>query len=128
MDRGLVFSAMPLKMVRLEALLVCGLGGLVFWQSGWSWWWFAGLFFVPDLAMAGYLLGAAGGALFYNLAHTYLAPAALVGAGVVLGFDWTLPAGAIWTAHIGFDRVLGYGLKYNSSFHDTHLGRIGRSG
>jgi hypothetical protein len=33
---------------------------------------------------------------------------------------------AIWAAHIGFDRMLGYGLKYSSSFNDTHLGRIGR--
>ncbi|WP_373275025.1 DUF4260 family protein [Parapedobacter tibetensis] len=25
-------------------------------------------------------------------------------------------------------RILGYGLKYASSFQDTHLGRIGKSG
>jgi hypothetical protein len=29
-------------------------------------------------------------------------------------------------AHIGFDRMLGYGLKHASGFGDTHLGRIGR--
>ncbi|HEY2386937.1 MAG TPA: DUF4260 family protein, partial [Candidatus Binatia bacterium] len=35
-------------------------------------------------------------------------------------------AGAlIWLAHIGMDRLLGYGLKYPTSFHHTHLGRIG---
>jgi hypothetical protein len=33
----------------------------------------------------------------------------------------------IWLAHIGFDRMLGYGLKYQSGFGDTHLGRIGRT-
>lgn len=32
----------------------------------------------------------------------------------------------IWIAHIGFDRTLGYGLKYDSGFKFTHLGRIGR--
>jgi len=32
----------------------------------------------------------------------------------------------IWLAHIGFDRALGYGLKYNAGFGFTHLGRIGR--
>ena len=32
----------------------------------------------------------------------------------------------IWAAHIGIDRLAGYGLKYPSDFHDTHLGRIGR--
>jgi hypothetical protein len=31
----------------------------------------------------------------------------------------------IWLAHAGFDRALGYGLKYASGFRDTHLGRIG---
>jgi Domain of unknown function (DUF4260) len=30
-------------------------------------------------------------------------------------------------AHIGFDRMLGYGLKYASGFGDTHLSRIGRA-
>ena len=32
----------------------------------------------------------------------------------------------IWLAHIGFDRALGYGLKYASGFGFTHLGRIGK--
>jgi hypothetical protein len=31
-------------------------------------------------------------------------------------------------AHIGLDRALGYGLKHESGFSDTHLGRIGRKG
>jgi hypothetical protein len=30
-------------------------------------------------------------------------------------------------AHIGFDRALGFGLKYASGFGDSHLGRIGRA-
>jgi hypothetical protein len=34
--------------------------------------------------------------------------------------------GLIWIAHIGFDRALGYGLKYPTGFGDTHLGRSGR--
>ena len=32
----------------------------------------------------------------------------------------------IWLAHIGFDRALGYGLKYSAGFGFTHLGRIGK--
>ena len=32
----------------------------------------------------------------------------------------------IWAAHIGFDRALGYGLKHQSGFSDTHPGRIGK--
>jgi hypothetical protein len=30
----------------------------------------------------------------------------------------------IWLAHIGVDRLLGYGLKYPTAFTDTHLGRV----
>ena len=33
----------------------------------------------------------------------------------------------IWLAHIGFDRALGYGLKYAGGFGFTHLGRIGKA-
>ena len=32
----------------------------------------------------------------------------------------------IWLAHIGFDRALGYGLKYATGFGFTHPGRIGK--
>jgi hypothetical protein len=32
----------------------------------------------------------------------------------------------IWSAHIGIDRALGYGLKYGDGFASTHLGPIGR--
>ena len=32
----------------------------------------------------------------------------------------------VWFAHIGLDRALGYGLKYDAGFRFTHLGRIGK--
>jgi hypothetical protein len=35
-------------------------------------------------------------------------------------------AALIGLAHVGFDRALGYGLKYATGFGDTHLGRKGR--
>lgn len=35
-------------------------------------------------------------------------------------------AGSILIAHVGMDRVLGYGLKLQSAFQDSHLGRIGK--
>jgi hypothetical protein len=34
--------------------------------------------------------------------------------------------GALWLAHSGFDRMLGYGLKSPDGFSFTHLGRIGK--
>ena len=35
-------------------------------------------------------------------------------------------AGLILFGHAAWDRLLGYGLKYNDSFHKTHLGWIGK--
>jgi hypothetical protein len=31
-------------------------------------------------------------------------------------------------AHIGADRLLGYGLKYGDNFQHTHLGQLGQPG
>ena len=85
---------------------------------------FAALFLTPDLFMLGYLFGAKVGARAYNLVHTYTAPLAL---GLVAYFAPTSSLFAcclIWAAHIGFDRFLGYGLKYETGFKDTHLGKV----
>jgi hypothetical protein len=30
----------------------------------------------------------------------------------------------IWLAHLGFDRLMAYGLKYDTAFKDTHLQRV----
>lgn len=32
--------------------------------------------------------------------------------------------GIIWSAHIGMDRMFGFGLKYSTGFNDNHLNRI----
>jgi len=86
---------------------------------------FLALFLVPDLSMLGYLLGARIGAASYNFAHSYIGPFALAALGMTL--PSLLPFAAIWAAHVAFDRMLGYGLKYATAFGDTHLGRIGRA-
>jgi Domain of unknown function (DUF4260) len=36
-----------------------------------------------------------------------------------------LALGLVWLAHVGLDRLLGYGLKYDHSFQHTHLGMLG---
>jgi hypothetical protein len=90
-------------------------------------WWAALLvFFAPDLSFAGYALGPRIGALLYNAVHIYGFGAALLALGVVLSVPLLAALGALWLAHSGFDRMLGYGLKAPESFNETHLGRIGR--
>jgi Domain of unknown function (DUF4260) len=87
---------------------------------------FALLFLTPDLSTLAYLAGPRAGALGYNLAHTYAMALALAVAGFLAGVPSAEAGGLIWIAHIGFDRALGYGLKYPTAFGDTHFGRIGR--
>jgi hypothetical protein len=91
-----------------------------------SWWIYAALFLAPDLSFVGYLGGPRFGALLYNAAHSYMAPMALMTAGFVMAEPLVLSIAMIWLAHIGFDRALGYGLKYANGFGFTHLGRIGK--
>jgi hypothetical protein len=80
----------------------------------------------PDLGMLGYLGGSRVGAAVYDLFHTYVPPAVLGIVGVVAESPLTYSIALIWFAHIGMDRLLGYGLKYPTAFRDTHLGSIGR--
>jgi hypothetical protein len=53
------------------------------------------------------------------------APMTLNIVGFALASPLVLSIAMIWLAHIGFDRALGYGLKYSVGFGFTHLGRIG---
>jgi len=89
-----------------------------------SWILFVALVLVPDLSMLGYLSGARLGAALYNVVHTLVAPLLLIGPSVAFKQSWLVPYGLIWTAHIGIDRLLGYGLKYPTRFRDTHLQRL----
>jgi len=110
--------------LRLEGLAAFTLAVYLFARGGHSWPLLAVLFFVPDLSFAAYLAGPRVGALVYNLAHSYVGPIALGAAFVATGRPPVMAL--IWAAHIGFDRMLGYGLKYPAGFGDTHLGAIGR--
>ena len=121
------FSPRPvLLLLRIEGLAVLSAAIGAYAVLGGNWWIFAALLLAPDLSMLGQLAGASAGARPYNLAHTYSTPVALGAIALLLGLYWALPYLAIWIAHIGADRALGYGLKYPGSFRDTHLGRIGR--
>jgi hypothetical protein len=114
-------------LLRLEGLAVFLATLFAFQFLGGSWWLFALLLLAPDLAMLGLLRSPSFGARLYNAAHTYTVPAALGALALAAGAAWLLPYAVIWIAHIGLDRALGYGLKYPSLDHHTHLGLIGRA-
>jgi len=76
--------------------------------------------------MLGYLAGPRIGAFAYNLVHALIGPLLLGLLGLAGPEPLALDLSLIWIAHIGLDRMLGYGLKLASGFTDTHMGRIGR--
>jgi hypothetical protein len=116
----------PILLQRLEGLVML-LAALGFYAwLGQSWWLFFILLLTPDLFMLGYLAGPKVGAATYNFGHLLVWPVLLIGIGVLLGNPLLLGLGAIWLAHLGMDRVLGYGFKLSTGFKDTHLGQIGR--
>ncbi|MDI4236900.1 DUF4260 domain-containing protein [Bradyrhizobium sp. 31Argb] len=114
-------------LLRLEGLTLFVGMTVLYAMWGGSWWVYAILFLAPDLSFAGYVIGPKEGAVIYNAAHSYMAPVALMTAGFATAEPLVLSIAMIWLAHIGIDRALGYGLKYQAGFGFTHMGRIGKA-
>ena len=112
--------------LRIKGLALLATATAAYAQRGFGWGWFALFFLSPDLTFAAYLLGPRWGAAAYNAAHSTVGPLLLGAAALALGPAPLLMAALIGLAHTGFDRVLGYGLKYGSGFGDTHLGQKGQ--
>lgn len=113
-------------LLRLEGLALFASMVLIYALWGGSWWIFVLLLLLPDVSLAAYLAGPGTGAIVYNAAHSTLLPAALAALGLALNQPLMVSLATIWLAHIGMDRAVGYGLKYEAGFGFTHLGRIGR--
>lgn len=113
-EGGLVFVAALALYTQVEPVL--------------PWWGALLVFFAPDLSFFAYGAGARFGSWIYNLVHVYALGVGLMALGGLLGLPLLAALGALWLAHSGFDRMLGYGLKAQTSFKDTHLGRLGKAG
>jgi hypothetical protein len=120
-------TGQPRTILRSEGAVLLVAALLAFAATDQHWWLVPALLFVPDVFMAGYARSSRVGARLYNLAHSYPLPA-LVGALALWQDALLLQAVAVlWFAHIGLDRLLGYGLKHDDSFTHTHLGMIGHA-
>src|ERR1700722_12740212 len=107
---GRVKCAMtPRPLLHLEgaAILVVSLAAYYFIHAGWLQ--FALLFLVPDISMLGYAANVRVGAISYNAVHCYAAPLILGAWSLGTNHPAMLSLCLIWIAHIGFDRMLGYG-------------------
>ncbi|TCP64022.1 uncharacterized protein DUF4260 [Baia soyae] len=77
------------------------------------------MFLLPDLSMIGYSLNDRIGKIAYNLGHTYIFSGILLFIGWLNHWDFVQQIGLIWIAHIAMDRMIGFGLKYDT-FKDTY--------
>ncbi|KAK5065239.1 hypothetical protein LTR84_001077 [Exophiala bonariae] len=131
----------PLALLRLEGAAIFGATIYAYRQTGGSWLTFGAWLLLPDLGMAGYLANTRVGAALYNAVHTETPGILMLCAAWVVqrgeqsgGSGPGSPGGAgnlglglarvalTWLAHVGMDRMLGFGLKYATGFGHTHLG------
>jgi hypothetical protein len=111
-------------LLRAEGGIVFVVSILLYGEIRANWILFVLLVLAPDLSILGYLFGVRLGTGVYNFFHVLVPPLLLIALSIFLKQFWLLPFGLIWTAHIGADRLLGFGLKYPTRFRDTHLQRL----
>lgn len=110
--------------LRLEGLLVFVISTYIYFKMQYSAVLFLVLLLAPDISMLGYLKDNKFGASVYNLFHTYFLPIGVYIIGLWLHNETSLMIGLIWLAHIGMDRMVGYGLKYPNNFKDSHFNNV----
>ena len=113
--------------LRLEGLAAFAVGAALFGASGGNWLFLIPLLLLPDISAIGYVASPRIGTFTYNLLHNWVPGILTLGIGIWLASPTVILAAAVLIAHVGIDRAVGYGLKLPSSFHDTHLGRMGRT-
>lgn len=106
------------------AMTIVAVYFLTFHHLGLSWWVWALLFFSPDISMLGYLHNTKTGAFCYNLFHHKGIAIAVAAMGFYFNNEIVIATGILLFGHASFDRIMGYGLKYNDSFKNTHLGSL----
>lgn len=116
-----------LTLLRLEGLAAFVAGIILYGLHGGLLLALIPLLLVPDVSMVGYLRDPRLGAVLYNVVHNWALGLAVLGLGWWTGVAALLLAGSILIAHVGMDRLFGYGLKLPTSFGETHLGRIGKA-
>lgn len=92
--------------------------------NNWLYW---ALFLLPDIGVIGYLVNTKAGAFTYNIFHHKAIAIIVFIAGWWMHSEVLELAGLVLFGHASFDRMVGYGLKYNDSFSNTHLGLIGKA-
>ena len=117
-------ARLPKLLLHAEGLAVFAGATVLYFELDYSVVAYLALALAPDLSFAAFAAGPAVGAAVYNPVHTYAVPLILAVIGILGHADVPVQVALIWSAHIGADRMLGYGLKYPTGFKDTHLERV----
>ncbi len=111
-------------LVRLEGLAVFVASIILYVHFGGTWG-MSWLVLAPDLGLLAFFVNTRFSSSVYNLFHFYAIPLACIAFHLVTGQGTLLfLISFLWTAHIGIDRLVGFGLKYPTQFKDTHIQRI----
>jgi hypothetical protein len=110
--------------LKLEELGLFLFGIYLFNQLEYSWWWFLVFLLAPDFSMIGYVFGNKSGAFLYNLFHHRAIAIIIYLSGIYFSNHLIELIGIILFSHAAMDRIMGYGLKYETGFKCTHLGEI----
>lgn len=89
-----------------------------------KWIFFFVFFLLPDLFALGYLVSNRVGVRMYNFAHSFLTPITLLACSGLWGSRLIEALSIIWITHLGFDRLLGFGLKYPVSLNKKMIHRL----
>jgi hypothetical protein len=115
------------NILRLEELMMFAFAVYLNKFLSFPWWLYWACFLAPDLSFIGYAVNTRVGAFFYNLLHHKGLAILLYVMGLSTSNELLQFTGLLLFGHSSFDRMLGYGLKYNDSFTNTHLGLIGKA-
>ncbi len=108
------------------AQLALAIFALTLQPIGFAWWIWPLVFLTPDLGMIGYAHSPKAGAWTYNLTHHKGIAIGVAAAGFFLHAPLLLLIGLVLFAHAAFDRMMGYGLKHEDAFGNTHLEFVGK--
>ena len=116
------------KIIQIEEVAITALSiyFLTLYNLGLPVWVWSLLFFSPDISMLGYLINPRVGAYTYNLFHHRAVAILIAAVGLFIASNLITAIGILLFAHSSFDRMLGYGLKFQDDFKHTHLGWMGK--
>lgn len=110
--------------LRLEGIVLLLATTAAFTKTGQPLWWAGVVILLPDFVLPKRVRDTRIGGLVYDVTHTYPLPSIVMFIAVVTDYEFVLPITAIallWFAHIGFDRLIGRGEKYDGAFVDKQL-------